>query len=36
MEKFDGSFRSAYETALKYAAATAFLGKITQRQTNDG
>jgi hypothetical protein len=26
MEKFDGSFRSAYETALKYAAATAFLG----------
>ena len=27
MEKFTGSYRSEYETAVKHAAASAFIGK---------
>lgn len=34
MEQFDDSHRAEYEMALKHAAVTAFIGKISPRTTN--
>lgn len=34
MEKLTGSYRSGYETALKHAAASAFVGEVLQPRTN--
>ena len=36
MEKFDPSYRAEYETALKHASVTAFIGKTPLMPITDG
>ena len=36
MQKFDASYPTEYETALKHASITAFIGKIILTRVTDG
>ena len=36
MDKLDASYRSEYEAALKYTSATALVGEISLKKTQEG